>query len=96
MSGLPVVTTVTDSGQTYPAIRFTRRIGVTGLSVLPQHSTDLNFWWDENSPTDGIPRLTQVSAVPQGENMELVTMRSIFSLADNPRQYLRVKATLTP
>jgi hypothetical protein len=93
---LPVVTTHSESGQTWPAIRFTRRTGVTGLSVLPQHSTDLEFWWDETSPTDGIPRLTQVSSTPLPENMELVTMRSIFSLQENPRQYLRVRAVLTP
>ncbi len=96
LAGLPVITTYTDSGETYPAIRFTRRTGMTGLSVLPQHSADLTFWWDENSPTDGIPRLTQVSASPLPENMELVTVRSIFSLRQEPRQYLRVKAAVTP
>jgi hypothetical protein len=81
---------------TYPAIRFTRRTGVTGLSVLPQHSQDMVYWWDENSPTDGIPRLTIVSVTPLPENMELVVVRSIFSLQDNPRQYLRVWAQVTP
>jgi hypothetical protein len=96
VGGLPVIMTYTDSGETYPAIRFTRRTGMTGLSVLPQHSTDLTSWWDENSPTDGIPRLTLVSASPLPENMELVTVRSVFSLRQEPRQYLRVKAAVTP
>ena len=96
VSGLPSVTTHTEGGETYPAIRFTRRTGVTGLSVLPQHSSDLQFWWDENSPTDGIPRLTQVSATPLPENMELVTVRSIWSLSQMPRQYLRVWAAVAP
>ena len=95
-AGLPAVLTYIEGGQTYPAIRFTRRTGVAGLTVLPQHSSDLNNWWDENSPTDGIPRLTQVSAVSAGENIELVTVRSIFSLEQTPRQYLRVRAELTP
>ena len=96
ISGLPVVTTHAEGSETFPAIRFTRRTGVAGLTVLPQHSTDLEYWWDENSPTDGIPRLTQVSATPLPENMELVTVRSIFSLQQNPRQYLRVWAQVTP
>ena len=95
-SGLPVITSHTEAGQTYPAIRFTRRTGVTGLQVLPQHSTDLEYWWDENSPTDGIPRLTRVSTTPLPENLELVTVRSIFSLQQNPRQYLRVWAAVSP
>ena len=96
VNGLPTVIRHSEAGETYPAIRFTRRTGVAGLSVLPQHSTDLEYWWDENSPTDGIPRLTQVSATPLPENMELVTVRSIFSLQQNPRQYLRVWAQVTP
>lgn len=96
LSGLPVITTHTESGITYPAIQFTRRTGMAGLSVLPQHSSDLEFWWDENSPTDGIPRLTNVSVTPLPEGMERVVERSIFSLAENPRQYLRVKAAITP
>ncbi len=95
-SGLPAITTHTEGNERYPAIRFTRRTGVTGLQVLPQHSTDLEYWWDDNSPTDGIPRLTQVSATLLPENMELVTVRSIFSLQQNPRQYLRVWAAATP
>lgn len=95
VSGLPVITTHAEGGETYPAIRFTRRTGVTGLQVLPQHSSDLEFWWDENSPTDGIPRLTLVSVTPLPENLELVTVRSIFSLEQMPRQYLRVWAAVT-
>ena len=95
VSGLPVLILHTEGGETFPAIRFTRRTGVTGLEVLPQHSTDLEFWWDENSPTDGIPRLTPVSATPLPENLELVTVRSIFSLEQMPRQYLRVRAAVT-
>ncbi len=96
VSGLPVITTHSEGGETYPAIRFTRRTGVTDLQVLPQHSSDLEYWWDENSPTDGIPRLTQVSAASLPENLELVTIRSIFSLRQNPRQYLRVWAAVSP
>jgi len=96
VSGLPVTLQYSEGGEVYPAIRFTRRVGATGLSVLPQHSTDLEYWWDENDPTDGIPRLTQVSATPLPEGLELVTVRSIFPLQQNPRQYLRVLAVVTP
>jgi sugar lactone lactonase YvrE len=96
VSGLPVMTKHIESGATYPAIRFTRRHGVAGLSVLPQHSFDTAYWWDENSPTDGIPQLTNVSTTPLPENMELVVERSIYSLESNPRQYLRVWARVTP
>lgn len=96
VNGLPAVVTHTESGASYPAIRFTRRTGVTGLSVLPQQSFEMENWWDETSPTDEIPRLTQVSATPLAENMEQVTVRSIYSLETNPRQYLRVRTVLTP
>lgn len=92
VSGLPVVIALNEGGETYPAIRFTRRTGVARLTVLPQHSSDMQFWWDETSPTGGIPRLTVVSAIPQSENMEIVTARSIWSLRQMPRQFLRVRA----
>lgn len=93
---LPDIITHSEAGQTFPAIRYTRRTGVAGLTVLPQQSFDMSFWWDENSPTDEIPRLTQVSATPLPENMELVTVRSIYSLQQQPRQYLRVWAQVAP
>jgi DNA-binding beta-propeller fold protein YncE len=96
VSGLPVVVTLSDAGEYYPAIRFTRRTGVAGLLVLPQQSFDMEYWWDETSPTAEIPHLTQVSTTPLPENMELVTFRSIYSLRQNPRQYLRVRAQLAP
>lgn len=93
-AGLPVVLIHREGGEAFPAIQFTRCTGVAGLSILPQHSADLEFWWDETSPTDGIPRLTQVSVEPLPEGLERVVMRSIFSLEQNPRQYLRVIAAL--
>jgi hypothetical protein len=93
---LPVVTTVSASGGDYPAIRFIRRTGTAGLSVLPQHSFDATSWWDETSPTDGIPQLETVSVTPLPENMEQVVVRSIFPLSNSPRQFLRVQAQLAP
>jgi hypothetical protein len=96
LSGLPVALQISVSGETYPALRFTRRVGAAGLSVLPQHSTDLESWWDETSPTDEIPHLEQVSATPLPEGLELATVRSVFPLSQFPRQVLRVKAVVTP
>lgn len=96
VAGLPVSITHSESGESFPAIRFSRRTGVAGLTVLPQHSFEMEFWWDETSPTDEIPRLAHVSTTPLPENMELVTYRSIYSLRQNPRQFLRVRALLEP
>lgn len=94
--GLPVSVIHTEGGIKFPAIRYVRRTGATGLATHPQHSTDFVYWWDETSPTDGIPRLTDVSVTPLPEGLELVTVRSIFSFQEFPRQFLRLRVEVTP
>ena len=90
---IPELTTHTEGGLTFPAVRFTRRYGITDPTLLPQHSTDLESWWDESSPLDGIPRLIQISAIQVPvEGMEMITVRSIFSIQQFPQQYFRLKA----
>jgi hypothetical protein len=93
---IPEFVLLKENGQTFPAIRFPHRPGVAGLTLLPQHSTDAGSWWDETSPTDGIPRLLPVSATPvPGGEVEIITVRSIFSFQQSPTQYFRLKAILT-
>ncbi len=94
--GLPAVATITEAGETYPAIRFIRRTGVAGLQVLAQHGTNLASWWDKTSLLAIAPPITETEVTPLAENLERVTVRSVTSLSQNPRQYLRVKVVLTP
>ena len=78
--------TVTDGGADYPALRFTRRIarGDIGLSV--RVTPDLDF-------VDTLGAV-ELSAVDQGDGTELVTVRSAVSYAVEPKQFLRLEASL--
>ncbi|MBP7951287.1 MAG: hypothetical protein KA004_16680, partial [Verrucomicrobiales bacterium] len=66
------------------------------LATHPQRSFGLADWWDETSPTDEIPRLAEVSSKPVSEDLEEVVVRSIFSMEQHPRQFLRLQAVLSP
>lgn len=95
---LPVQQTWRDaeSGLHFPAMRYLRRTGTADLATHPQHSFGLADWWDETSPTDEIPRLAEVSSKPVSEDLEEVVVRSIFSMEQHPRQFLRLQAVLSP
>ncbi len=82
------------SESVFPAFRFIRRAGSADVQVLPQYASELTAWWDENSPDDGIPRLSEllVEALPEG--LQRVTVRSIFSVASLPTQQFRLKVML--
>ncbi|MGC4074668.1 MAG: Ig-like domain-containing protein [Nibricoccus sp.] len=78
--------TIADGGVDYPALRFTRVIARGDIGVQVRVSTDLDF-----SSTLGA---VEVSAINQGNGTELVTVRSAVSYAVQPKQFLRLDATL--
>ncbi len=82
----PVLVTHVEVGERYPAMRFVRRIdrGDVGLEV--QVSTGLAF-------TDSLGSV-EVSAINRGDGTELVLVRSAVPLSAEPRQFLRLEATL--
>jgi hypothetical protein len=79
-------TTVEVGGIVYPAITFHRRENLGGVIGGVQVASNLGFTPDLGSE--------EVSTVSQGDGTELVTVRSLVSLASQPDQFFRVTATL--
>jgi autotransporter-associated beta strand protein len=78
--------TVSEGGADYPALRFTRRIARGDIALEVRVNTDLDF-------ADSLGAVL-LSAVDQGNGTELVTVRSAASYAVQPKQVLRLEATL--
>ncbi len=78
--------TVADGGADYPALRFTRVIARGDVGIEVRATTNLDF-----STTLGA---VEISAIDQGNGTELVTVRSAVSYAIQPKQFLRLEATL--
>ncbi|HMP83026.1 MAG TPA: hypothetical protein PKA41_10035, partial [Verrucomicrobiota bacterium] len=82
----PSGTTVNVSGTVYPAITFVRSQSATGVTLLPQASSSLNF-------TDSLGT-TVHSVVDLGGGLERVTIRSTVSVSGQSSQFLRIQLTI--
>lgn len=82
----PTGTTVNVSGQDYPAITLIRSQNVSGVTLLPQVSSTVNFG-------DSLG-FTVVSTVDLGNGTERVTIRSNVSMAVLPAQFLRIQLSV--
>jgi len=82
----PVMVTHDEAGELYPAMRFVRRIDRGDVTVDVHVSTGLDF-------ADSLGAI-EVSATDRGDGTELVVVRSAVPLSAEPRQFLRVEASL--
>lgn len=77
---------------TYPALKFKRRSDTSDLSYVVQVSTNLASW----SGSRADPQTTEIHAMPLGDGMEEVTVRTLSPLSDNSAYYLRLTVILGP
>jgi hypothetical protein len=84
-AAMPGPVVVTDAGQTYAALRFRRWKNGLGVTYTVEGSTDLASWGAIS---------TQVSATPNGDDTETVTVRGTTP-GTSPR-FLRLRVTVTP
>ncbi len=86
------------SGTNYPAIQFSRRIGVTDVNYFVQVSTSLGAWQDNvHTPSAGVTPITvETSITPLDDGMELVTTRSNTPYFSQARQFLQVLMEAKP
>jgi sugar lactone lactonase YvrE len=77
---------------TYPALKFKRRSDTSDLSYVVQVSTNLVIW--AGSPAD--PQTTEIRAMPLGDGMEEVTVRTLSPLSHSSPYYLRLTVILGP
>jgi hypothetical protein len=78
-------TTVAIDGQTYPAISFPRRRDLVGVGASVQASSDV--------AGHALLDTDVVSQVAQGDGTDLVVIRSLVPLSEQPRQFFRLVAT---
>ncbi|MGC4074670.1 MAG: autotransporter-associated beta strand repeat-containing protein [Nibricoccus sp.] len=77
---------ITDGGQEYPALRYTRRVARGDVKIETRAATALDFAVSLGS--------VEVSVTPQGDGTELVIVRSAAPFLQEPRQFLRLFVTL--
>lgn len=82
----PTVSSVNVGGVDYPAITFIRSKNVSGVTLLPQASTDVNF-------TDSLGTTVE-SVVDLGNGTEQVTIRSSVAMNAQSMQFLRIRLSL--
>jgi hypothetical protein len=82
----PTETTVNVASQNYPAITFIRSRNVTGVTLLPQVSSTVNF-------TDSLGYTVQ-SVVDLGNGTEQVIVRSNASMMSQTAQFLRIQLSV--
>ena len=82
----PFSTSVSISGQTYPAISFIRSKTASGVTPTIRVSSNVAF-------TDSLGS-TQDSVVDLGNGTELVVIRSNVSAATQPNQFLELRLTI--
>lgn len=78
--------TVNASGVDYPAIRFTRRVAATEVTLQVQIAAEPSF--------GTLLGMAAVSTTPGAAGLEVVTVRSTASVASTARQFLRLVCTL--
>ena len=79
-------TTVEEAGATYPAIVYTRRKALGGVTADVLVAPDLGF--------TTLLGVVEVSASDNGDGTETVVTRSAVTTAQQPRQFFRIAATL--
>ncbi|MEI9961387.1 MAG: delta-60 repeat domain-containing protein [Limisphaerales bacterium] len=82
----PTATSVDVGGQDYPAITFIRSKSATGVTLIPQVSSNVQF---SNSLGSTI-----ASVVDLGNGTERVTIRSNVSMASQTAQFLRIQLSV--
>lgn len=85
-SSVPVATSVSNGGETYPAITFVRVKDITGVNLLPHASSNVDF-------TDSLGTVVE-SVIDLGDGTELVTIRSTTNSTTQPSQFLRIQLSL--
>ena len=73
-------------GALYAAMKYRRRAGTRDLTYYVQVSNDLTIW--TGSPND-LP-VTEIQVTPLSDGMEEVTARTLDSISDHSRRFLRL------
>jgi hypothetical protein len=79
-------TAVEVAGVQYPAVVYTRRPALGGVTASVLASASLDF--------GSLLAVAEVSVTPRGDGLDDVLVRSSVPLAQQPRQFFRVEATL--
>ena len=97
--GTPILTTVTNGGQAYLALVFTRDTGVSDATCVVEQSLDLQSWnagssYNAAGSTPITAFTTEVSRVSAGPGRETIVIRETVPLTTRPQSFLRFKATM--
>jgi autotransporter-associated beta strand protein len=86
--------TVDVNGERYPAVAFVRRqasgLGGVTTSVLASASTSAQLWF----ATASLLGTEEVSSTPRSDGLDDVVVRSLTPLAQAPRQFFKLTATI--
>lgn len=85
MGSVPLVSVVEIEGEPYPVIDFPLREGLSEVTIEVQVTDDLVNW---------IPLASPRQVISSGAGVEWVRVRSVTSIGEGPRQFLRVMVTL--
>jgi PKD repeat protein len=91
-SAMPAGQLVTDAGQQFLQLQFTRPTGRTDIATNGEVSSDLG----STLPWDDTAARSTVTISPAGANQETVTVRLLPALGTNPRDFLRVRIRQLP
>mgnify|MGYP001192293350 FL=1 len=83
----PSIKTVTENGQL--SLDYTRNLSADDIIYTVEVSKDMIFWQIGNSFTRTIDQQP-----PSPNGTSLILVRSLIPLADEPRQYLRLRVSL--
>lgn len=75
-------------GVDYPTLTFTRRQFSADIKPVVEYSDDLQTW------LSGSDQLEEVNVVQNGDGTETITIRSLESITENARQFLRLNLKL--